>query len=104
MNIITRVRAMDKQLRVMLIATALLLLPQFGKFISGGDLSKNGREGDLAIFFKFAAIFIVPTSLILSAAIMAGVRRQWRTRPTLVILGIINILIGCNIIWFLARS
>jgi uncharacterized membrane protein YozB (DUF420 family) len=104
MNNISYVRAMDKRLRVMLIATALLILPQIGQFISWGDAARGGGDGDLAIFFKFAAIFIVPTSLILSAAIVMGVRRTWRRHRAIMLLGTINALIALNIVWYLARG
>lgn len=104
MNLITRVRTMDKQLRMMLIATFLLLLPQIGQFIAIADVTKSGRPGALAIFFEFAAIFIVPTSLILTAAIVYGLRRQWRSHIGIMLLGLLNFIIAANIIWFIFRG
>ena len=104
MNIISRVRTMDKKLRVMLIASALLLLPVIGLFMSWADVARDGRYSDLAIFFRFTAIFIVPTSLILSVAILSGLRHNWREHLALAVLGALNVLVALGVIWFLAAS
>lgn len=92
---------MDKRLRVLVIATGLLILPQIGQFISLADLARGARPSDLAVFFQFAAIFIVPTSLILTAVIIYTHRQDWRQYRPLMMLGAMNILLAINITWFL---
>ena len=104
MTFLSNIRTMDKRLRVMLISTLLLILPQIGQFMSIADINRTGHEGNLALFFMFAAIFIVPTSLILTAAIIMGVRRTWRQHRPLVLLGAINALIAINITWFFVHQ
>jgi hypothetical protein len=104
MNLIARVRTMNKALRVMLISLALLMLCQIGQFMSISDINRAGHEGDLAIFFLFAAIFIVPTSLILTSAILWGARGTWRQQRPIMLLGAINILIALNITWFFVHQ
>lgn len=104
MNIINLVRTMDKTLRVMLIASALLLLPVIGQFMSWADMARDGRYSDLAIFFRFTAIFIVPTSLILSVAILSGIRTNWREHLALTILGVLNMLVALSVIWFMVAT
>jgi hypothetical protein len=93
-------RALNKRLRTMLLATALLIVPGIGQFMAIRDLNTIGHDSDLAVLFMVVAIFAVPTSLILSSAIIATVRREWRQHQRLVILGILNIIISLNLIWF----
>jgi hypothetical protein len=100
-NLYARIRAMDKRLRVMLIATALLIIPQIGQFLTIRDLNTSGQESGLALFFMFAGIIVIPTSAILTGAILAVIRKQWRRHERLVILGVINSLIILNLAWFL---
>lgn len=100
MTVLETLRTMDRRLRVMLIATALLLIPQIGEFVSIRDINTNGKQSALALLFMFAGVFIVPTSLILTAAILFTVKKSWREHQRLFILGIINILIIISVTWF----
>ena len=100
MNPIARVRTMDKRLRVVAISTALLVLPEIGHYISLGDIQRTGRLGDLALFFMFAAIFIVPTSLILTAAVLVSVRRKLRRHSAITMLSVLNVVLAADIVWF----
>ena len=104
MSLLERLRTMDKPLRVTLIGTALLIVPVIGQLVAMADLRRTGHEGDLALFFMFAAIFIVPTSLILSCVILLTSRREWRKHSLLTILGGANLLIALEIIWFFFAS
>jgi hypothetical protein len=103
MTILDRFRTMDRRLRVMLIATALLIVPQIGQFVTIRDLNTAGRESGLAILLSFTALFIVPTSLILSGTVTAVVRRHWRSYQNLLILAAVNVLIALNLTWFFAN-
>jgi predicted permease len=99
-----RVRTMDKRLRLMLIATALLLVPGIGQFVALRDLAVDQQLSNLAIFFIFTAIFIVPTSLILTGAILYVIRKDWRRHEKLAILGVLNLLLILNVTWFFIHA
>jgi hypothetical protein len=104
MVLIDSVRRMNKRLRVMLIATALLIVPQIGQFAAIRDLNLTGHESNLAILFQMASVFFLPTSIILSGAILATIRKNWREHQNLVILGLVNIVISINLIWFFVSA
>src|SRR4051812_22153624 len=89
LTLVQRVRAMDKRLRVMLIATALLFIPQIGQFLAIRDINTAGHISGLALVFMFAGIFIIPTSAILTGAIMYVHRKDWRKHERIMILGVI---------------
>ncbi|MDF2461475.1 MAG: hypothetical protein K0S68_878 [Candidatus Saccharibacteria bacterium] len=98
------VRTMDKRLRMMLIATALLLVPGIGQFVALRDLAVDQELSVLAFFFIFSAIFIVPTSLILTAVILYLIRKDWRRHEKLAILGVLNLLLILNVTWFFINA
>lgn len=100
MNPIQFVRNMDRRLRVVSLCTALLLLPEVGHALALGDIARTGHRGDLAFFFAFTAIFIVPTSLILSAAAYMAVRQSARDHRVLVVLCVINLSLAADLTWF----
>lgn len=104
MSFIAAVRTMDKRLRLMLLSTALLLVPGIGQLVHIRDLNTAGRASDLALVFAFAGIFIVPTALILSGVVIATIRKSWRNHQRLVILGALNIFISLNLIWFFLHA
>jgi hypothetical protein len=89
-----------RQLRFMLISTGLLLLCSAGQFIAIHDLNTAGKLSGLALVFKFASIFLVPTAVILTGAIMLVLRRTWREHERIMILGLLNLLIALNLVWF----
>jgi hypothetical protein len=99
-----RARLKSRQLRIMLLATALLLIPGIGQFVAIHDINTSGRLSDLAILFKIAGIFIIPTSIILSVAIIMAVRHWWRSHEAIITLGVINILIALNLTWFFIHA
>jgi hypothetical protein len=98
MTFIENIRHMDKKLRVMLIATALLIVPQIGQFAAIRDLNFLGHESAIAVLFMMAGIFFVPTSVILTVAILATLKRG--ERKDLLLLGLINVVISISLIWF----
>ena len=100
MDLATRFTRLEKRLRVMLIATARLFVPQIGQFIAIRDLNLDGQLSNLAVVFMFATIFLVPTSVILTYAIITTVRKQWREHERLIILGALNAIIALNLTWF----
>ncbi|HEY2003770.1 MAG TPA: hypothetical protein VGH44_01485 [Candidatus Saccharimonadia bacterium] len=98
------IRRGTRQLRLMLAATGLLVVPQVGQFLAVRDLNISGRVSDLTFLFQYAALFFIPTSLIVTAAIAWAVRRRWRHHERLLTLAGINTLIAVNLIWFLVNS
>jgi hypothetical protein len=94
------VRGMDKRLRISLIVTALLGIPLTGQSVSVSDIKHTGHLGDLALFFTFAAIFIVPTALILTVAVLSTIRNNLLHHRLLVFLGVLNILVALDITWY----
>ena len=100
MTLIEHIRTMDGRLRVMLIATALLVVPQIGQFAAIRDININGHESNLTLLFMVAAVFLVPTSLILTSVIAATAGKSWREHKNLLILGSVNLIISLSIIWF----
>lgn len=102
MNLPARIRTMDKRLRVLAIATAILTIPLLGQILSIANINASGHEGDLAVFFIFLGIFTVPTSLILTSAVFSGIRHHWRTHALMSALSAINTLVALNLIWFFA--
>lgn len=101
MTLAERVHAMDKYLKAGLISLALLLPPQIGQFMAIRDLNTLGRIDNLALFFEFTALAAIPTSLILTGAVLWVLRKTWREHEKTYILGILNIIISLNLVWFL---
>jgi hypothetical protein len=95
---------MDKRLRLLLLSTALLLVPTIGQLIAVRDLNTSGRLSDLAFLFQLVGIFFVPTSIILTAAIFMVIRKRWREHERLAILCGLNALIAINLVWFAVHS
>ncbi len=91
---------MDRQLRLVLISTGLLIIPQIGQFIAISNINADGHMGDLALFFELAGVLVIPTSLILTGVILALLRRKWRENEAIFTLGFINFIIAVNLIWF----
>jgi hypothetical protein len=98
------IRTMDKRLRTMLLATVLLLVPGIGQFVALHDLATAGKLSGLAVLFEIVTIFFVPTSLILTGAIIMVVRKNYRHNEKLIILGGLNILLAINLIWFFVNA
>jgi hypothetical protein len=101
MAFIDQIQHMDKRLRMMLVSTALLIIPQIGQFAAIRDLNFTGRESDLATLFMLAALAIIPTSVILTSAILFTIRRTWREHQNLLILGLVNLVISISLGWFI---
>ena len=102
MKIAEKIRNMDKKLRVMLIATALLIVPQIGQFAAIRDLNLHGHESGLAILLMMAGIFFIPTSFILSVAIVGTLKTDERKeRKDLILLGLLNVIISISLAWFI---
>ena len=103
-SFIERVRTMDKRLRLMVIATLLLLIPGIGQFIALHDLATTKQLSPLALLFAFSALAIIPTSLILTGAILYLIRRHWGRHEKLAILGLLNLLLVVNLTWFFVHA
>jgi hypothetical protein len=93
---------MDKRLRLMLVATTLLLITQIGQFVAIRDLNTSGHESPLAVLFSLVGIFFVPTSFILTGVIAYSVMNSWRSHQRLLILALVNLLIIASVTWFFA--
>ena len=85
---------------MMIAATVLLLVPQLGQFLAVHDINTAGHVSDLTLLFQLTSLFFIPTSLILTGAIVWAVRRWWRNHEPLMILAGINTLIAINLILF----
>ena len=95
-----RSRLSTRQLRMMIAATVLLLVPQLGQFLAVHDINTAGHVSDLTLLFQLTSLFFIPTSLILTGAIVWAVRHWWRNHEPLMILAGINTLIAINLILF----
>ncbi len=100
MPFIERVRTMNKRLRLMLLATALLFVPQVGQFVSIRSLNVSHQQSAIGLLLALVGIFIIPTSLILSLAILYSYRATLKTQQPIVLLGVLNILIALSLAWF----
>jgi len=83
---------MDKRLRLLILATALALAPQAGYGTS------------FAALFALLAIFFVPTSLILTTAILYAIRTSWRDHPGFLLLGLLNFILAVSAVWQFVRA
>ncbi|MDB5178258.1 MAG: hypothetical protein JWN01_201 [Patescibacteria group bacterium] len=104
MTFLNRLRALDKRLRVMLIATGMLIVPQLGQFLAIRDLNTTGHEGTIAFFFLVVGVFTIPTSLIVSSSIIYVARKHIREQERVVLLGALNLLIILNLVWFFVHQ
>ena len=104
MSLAENFRTMDKRLRLMLLATALLLVLGIGQFIAIRDLNTAGQFSSLALLFAMAGIFLLPTSVILSTVILYVNRRDLRAQRQLLVLGALNLILAINLIWFIANT
>jgi predicted permease len=100
MSFTDTIRTMDKRLRLMLLATVLLIVPTIGQFITIRDLNTAGQASPLALLFSMLAVFIIPTSAILTGVILYLIRANWRHHERLAILGVLNLIIMLNLLWF----
>lgn len=100
MGFIAKIRSLEPRLRVMLIATACLIVPQIGQISVISSTNATGKESGLAFAFMFASIFFISTSVILSSVIMWTMRREWQDHRPIMLLGSLNLLLAINFIWF----
>ena len=98
--LLSYVRSMDKRLRALLISGALLAVPFIGQLLAASGKNPSGGLGNLALFFRFSAIFIVPTALILSAAVIASTPPNLAHRRLELGLSGVIVLLGLEITWF----
>lgn len=82
---------MDKRLRLLILATALALAPQ------------AGYNTPFAALFGVLAIFFVPTSLVLTGAIVYLIRANWRDHPGFLLLAILNFILAASAVWQFLR-
>jgi hypothetical protein len=100
MNLLARIRQADPRLRITLIATALLIVPQVGQFVIMRDLNAGVKESGVAVLFMMALVFIIPTSIILSGATIYSTRKAGGDHRRLQALAILNIILALSITWF----
>ena len=98
--LLSYVQSMDKRLRALLISGALLAIPFIGQLMTAAGKGSTGGFGNLALFFKFSAIFIVPTALILAVAVMVSTPKNLSHRRLELCLAAIITLFCIVIAWF----
>lgn len=94
------IRTMDKRLRLLLLATGLLIVPTIGQFSLIRDLNTGDTSSALTLLLNLSGVFFIPTSAILAGVILYLIRTDWRQYERLAILGAVNIIIILNLIWF----
>ena len=82
---------MDKRLRLLILATALALAPQ------------AGYGGPFATLFAIMAVFFIPTSVTLTAAILYTIRTSWREHPGFILLSVLNLVLAATAVWHFIR-
>jgi hypothetical protein len=93
-----------RRLRLTLIATALAAVSLLGQILAIHGLSAKGQISSVALILEMAGIFFIPTSLILSAAIIWTARKSLRNQLPLLLLAAINIVIALNFAWFIVGN
>ena len=99
-----RIRHADRRLRLMVLATALLIVPLIGQALAAYDLASTGHESPLAILFMLVAIFTVPTSLIFSITLFITARHHIHEQERTLLLGALNLLLAINLVWFFVHA
>jgi hypothetical protein len=101
MNLLALFRQAQPRLRVTVIATLLLIVPQIGQFLTMRDInSAVGHSAGLAILFDMVMVFFLPTSVILSGVILFTARKNWRAERRLVALASLNLILAASITLF----
>lgn len=91
-------------LRLMLIATGLAVVSLLGQLLAIHGLGTKGQISSVAVLLEMAGIFFIPTSVILTAAIVWSVRKSWRNHLLLLAIASLNLLIALNFAWFLVGN
>jgi hypothetical protein len=91
---------MDKRLRLVLLGTFLLLLLQAGQLLIIAERNLGNSTSNGAFTFAFVCLFFIPTSLILTGAVMWLLRGSRQEHKPLYLLGLINILLALQLSWF----
>ncbi len=97
---ITKLRTMDKRLRLALIGTVLLIVLQAGEFLIIAERNQGSDTAMISFTFSFVSLFFIPTSLILTGAVLYLVRHQRNESKPLFLLGLINVLLAVQLAWF----
>ena len=90
-----------KPWRAMLTASALAMVSLVGQFLAARDLKASGHATSIALVLEMAGIFFVPTSVIISGAIVWSFRRTWRQHLLFYLLASLNLAIGFSFAWFI---
>jgi hypothetical protein len=85
----------------MFTASALAAVTLVGQLLAAHDLAGKGRVSTVAFLIEMAGIFFIPTSVILSAAIVWAVHKSWRRHLPFLVLAAINFAIALNFAWFI---
>jgi len=91
---------MDKRLRLVLLGTFLLALLQGGELFIIAERNFGTATSNAAFTFAFVCLFFIPTSLILTGAVMWVQRSARQEHKLLYLLGIVNILLAVQLSWF----
>ena len=90
----------DKRLRLVLIATALLLLLQGAQILIVAQRNLGDSTTNQGFTFAFACLFLIPTSLILTGTVLWLLRRERSDFKPLFLLGAVNVLLAVQLGWF----
>ena len=85
----------------MLTATGLAGVSFIGTLLAAHDLSSNGKVSTVAFLLEMAGIFFIPTSVLLSAAIVWAFHKSWRTHWPFLLLSAFNFAIALAFAWFI---
>jgi len=91
---------MDKRLRLVLLGTFLLVMLQAGQLFIIAERNLGNATSTFSFTFAFVCLFFIPTSLILTGAVMWLLRGVRQEHKPLFMLGIINIALAVQLGWF----
>jgi len=91
---------MDKRLRLVLLGTFLLMLLEAGQLFIIAERNLGNASDNASFTFAFVYLFFIPTSLILSGAVMWTLRNSRQEHKPLFLLGAINLLLAIQLGWF----
>lgn len=100
MKLTSRLWAMDKRLRLVFLGTFLLMMLQAGQLFIIAERNLGNATSISSFTFAFVCLFFIPTSLILTGAVMWTLRSERQEHKPLFLLGVINGLLAVQLSWF----
>lgn len=95
------IRRMDKRLRATLLATVLLLVPQIGQFVTIRALNVAHRGSSIGLLLEMVGVFLIPTSFIVTSAVVWSYRGQLRKHQPILLLAALNFLLIVSMVGYL---